>query len=112
MRLSRLTTSAARSPWRSCTSGSRSRPQARGRSDILWGLTTLTPRSRKNPRALRAMALACSYSIASVAYAQIPPGLDKGHRILLEKGFAIHAMAVDQPEVPNWSAFDAGGWNG
>ena len=35
------------------------------------------------------MALACSYSIASVAYAQIPPGLDKGHRILLEKGFAI-----------------------
>jgi autotransporter-associated beta strand protein len=38
--------------------------------------------------------------------------LDKGHRILLERGLQIHAMAVDQPEIPNWSVFDAGGWNG
>src|SRR3954470_8137884 len=41
-----------------------------------------------------------------------PLNLDKGHRILLERGFQINAMAVDQPEVPNWSVFDAGGWNG
>ena len=37
--------------------------------------------------------------------------LDKGHRILLERGFQIGATAVDQPEIPNWSVFDPGGWN-
>jgi autotransporter-associated beta strand protein len=58
------------------------------------------------------MALPCSLAAAGVAQGQVPQGLDKGHRILLEKGFAIHAMAVDQPEIPNWSVFDAGGWNG
>src|SRR5436190_1267394 len=59
---------------------------------------------------VRAFALACACAAVPIASAQIPPGLDKGHRILLERGFQIQAIAVDQPEVPNWSVFDAGGW--
>src|SRR5947199_10180345 len=56
--------------------------------------------------ALIGVLAACSGLRADLA------DLDKGHRILLERGLQIHAMAVDQPEVPNWSVFDAGGWNG
>src|SRR5205809_4397257 len=59
------------------------------------------------------VALLVGRMLEGTAAAQaIPPGLDKGHRILLERGLQVHAMAVDQPEIPNWSVFDAGGWNG
>src|SRR5947207_5236904 len=75
-------------------------------------IAAMGSKSRIRRRALRAIALPCALVAARAVQAQIPPGLDKGHRILLQKGFAIHAMAVDQPEVPNWSVFDAGGWNG
>src|SRR6185369_13521609 len=58
-------------------------------------------------------ALALAFVLASMlpVFADLAD-LDKGHRILLERVLQIHAMAVDQPEVPNWSVFDAGGWNG
>jgi autotransporter-associated beta strand protein len=70
-------------------------------------------RHRHRVAALRMVAAVVAACAPGALRAQvIPPGLDKGHRILLEKGFAIHAMAVDQPEVPNWAVFDAGGWNG
>src|SRR6478735_7171729 len=69
-------------------------------------------RGRVEGRILAAIAGPCAAAMASSVLAQIPPGLDKGHRILLERGLQIHAMAVDQPEIPNWSVFDAGGWNG
>src|SRR6476659_1318959 len=59
-----------------------------------------------------ALALPCALAAAQALRAQTIPGLDKGHQILLNRGFQIHAMAVDQPEIPNWSVFDAGGWNG
>src|SRR3954451_3174091 len=58
-----------------------------------------------------AIGVACVLACWVPVFADLAD-LDKGHRILLERGFQINAMAVDQPEVPNWSVFDAGGWNG
>src|SRR5437016_5000465 len=51
-------------------------------------------------------------AVAALWPCAVSADLDKGHQILLDKGFQIHAMAVDQPEIPNWTVFDAGGWNG
>jgi autotransporter-associated beta strand protein len=58
-----------------------------------------------------AFSLICIFTLPRAILADVAD-LDKGHRILLERGLQIHAMAVDQPEIPNWSVFDAGGWNG
>ena len=60
---------------------------------------------------LLAIGLACVLAQTPNVFADLAD-LDKGHRILLERGLQIHAMAVDQPEIPNWSVYDAGGWNG
>src|SRR5262245_27384544 len=60
---------------------------------------------------ISALGLFCVLAHSFTVFADLAD-LDKGHRILLERGLQIHAMAVDQPEIPNWAVFDAGGWNG